>query len=178
MCVAAPVQSINCHIHSIAASFPDNGERKHWCVHVLGRKLLAVKLLSNEASTRYLFLFPGQIRWRDTCLCVTGEFNDMTFAFLDWSRNVPFCVGFKKNKLDGGEQGLHGEWRHHRAGHIVYLQTSPRQQLVCRQHVPLILLGSNGRWQAFSGEHFENECILVLLGRQRGFLIHFPLMHN
>lgn len=64
-------------------------------------------------------------RWCETCLCVTSEFNDLTFAYLAWSRKVCFWVDFQKNKLDSGEQGTHNEWSKHRAEHRVGFQHRP-----------------------------------------------------
>lgn len=100
-------------------------EKTHTCMHARwGESCPAWSRCPVKHQQDTLFVFRAK-RWCETCLCVTSEFNDLTFAFLAWSRKVRFWVDFQKNKLDSGEQGTHNEWRQHRAEHTVGFQHRP-----------------------------------------------------
>lgn len=148
------------------------GEHTCW-----GESCSAVKLWSKEASTRY-FLFSRQED--DVRLACVWLVNSMTWPLHFWleARMSPLEQILKRTSLtmENREHTVSGDSTE--LNTLCTSNTSPHQQLVWKQHLPLILLGSNRRGEAFSGEHFETEFILVLLERQRGFLIRFPLTHK
>lgn len=143
------------------------GQRKHAVCTRPGEKV-AQQWSCCPVKYQQVILFVFKAKDDVTLACV-WPVNSMTWLLHFWleagmfpfvwvSKGTSLTVENRDYTANGDRTQLNTLWTSN---------TSPHQQLGWKQHIPLILLGSNRRWEAFSGEHFENECILMLLGRQR-----------